>query len=233
MKDYKRGLFDGIPIGLGYFSVSFTFGMIAIMSGVSILQATALSLCNLTSAGQFAAIQLMQVNAPILEVVLATIIINFRYVLMSISLSQKLADKMPLHHKLIVAFGNTDEIFAVAQNQTIPNNFPYLLGLISLPLLGWTMGTFFGATFNSLLPESIQSAFSIALYGMFIAIVIPVAKKVKSVTICILIAISMSSLFYYCPQLHCISPAFSIIICTIVSSAICATIFKVEVNNHD
>lgn len=233
MELFKKGIKDGLPIGLGYLSVSFTFGMIATAQGLSTFEATLLSLANLTSAGQFAAIQLMAVQAPVLEVFLATIIINFRYVLMSISLSQKLDSKMKLREKCIVAFGNTDEIYAVAQSQSQPNKFIYMVGLMTTPIIGWTLGTFLGGTFNSLLPASLQSAFSIALYGMFIAIILPVAKKVKTVAFTILISIVLSSMFKWIPFLNFISDGFSIIICTLIASAISATFFPVEVNEYE
>jgi predicted branched-subunit amino acid permease len=233
MERFKKGLKNGLPIGLGYFSVSFTFGMVATAQGLSTIQATLLSLANLTSAGQFAAIQLMGVNAPVFEVFLTTIIINFRYVLMSVSLSQKLDSKMKLSEKCIVAFGNTDEIYAVAQSQSEPNHFTYMLGLMTTPIIGWTLGTFLGGTFNSLLPASLQSAFSIALYGMFIAIILPVAKKVKTVAFTILISVVLSSLFAYIPFFNFISGGFSIILCTIIASAISASLFPVEVNEYE
>ncbi len=233
MQRFKKGIHDGLPIGLGYLSVSFTFGMIATASGLTTLQATTLSLFNLTSAGQFAAIQLMGASAPIFEVFLATIIINFRYVLMSISLSQKLDQSIRLKEKMIIAFANTDEIYAVAQSQSEPNHFTYMLGLMTMPIVGWTLGTFLGGTFNSLLPSSLQSAFSIALYGMFIAIILPVAKKMKSVTFTIAISVILSTLFKYVPFLNFISDGFSIIFCTCIGAAISATLFPVEVSDNE
>lgn len=229
----NKGIKDGMPIGLGYLSVAFTFGMIATSQGLSVFEATLLSMCNLTSAGQFAAIQLMSSFAPILEVILTTIVINFRYVLMSISLSQKLDSSVKLKEKLLIAFGNTDEVFAVAQSKKEPLKTIYMIGLILAPFVGWTLGTFLGASFNSLLPASLQSAFSIALYGMFIAIVLPVAKKMKSVAFTVLIAICLSSLIAWIPFLNFISDGFGIIICTCIASGISATLFPLEVSDYE
>ncbi len=231
--NYKTGLNDGIAIGLGYFSVSFTFGMIATSMNISPLEAVALSACNLTSAGQFAAISLINSNASILEVILTTILINFRYIFMSISLSQHLQEKITLPQKMMLSFGNTDEVYALSTTKNEKLSFHYMMGLITLPFIGWTSGTFLGATFNSLLPPTIQSAFGIALYAMFIAIIIPAAKSNKPIFLTIILASILSVLFKYMPLLKTISSGFSIIIITIISTSIIAILFPIQEVNND
>ena len=176
MNEFKNGLKDGIPIALGYFAVSFSFGILAIKGGLSVFQAVLTSVTNVTSAGQFAGLQIIIAGGTILEVILTQLIINLRYGLMSLSLTQKLADDVGIWKRLIIAFANTDEIFAVAMGYFKEVTFPYMLGLQILPILGWGGGTFAGAVASGLLPKSVCSALSLALYGMFLAIVVPVAK---------------------------------------------------------
>ena len=165
MNEFKNGLKDGIPIALGYFAVSFSFGILAIKGGLSVFQAVLTSVTNVTSAGQFAGLQIIIAGGTILEVILTQLIINLRYGLMSLSLTQKLADDVGIWKRLIIAFANTDEIFAVAMGYFKEVTFPYMLGLQILPILGWGGGTFAGAVASGLLPKSVCSALSLALYG--------------------------------------------------------------------
>ncbi|MEG2995634.1 MAG: AzlC family ABC transporter permease, partial [Erysipelotrichaceae bacterium] len=174
--NFRQGFKDGLPIGLGYLSVSFTFGMIAIAGGMPIEVAVLISLTNMTSAGQFAGLTLMFANGSLIEMALTQLVINIRYALMSLSLSQKLAKRVTTPKRCLIAFANTDEIFAVASSKTGKIGEYYMYGLAILPIIGWTSGTFLGAAINSLLPAAFQSAFGIAIYGMFIAIVVPPAK---------------------------------------------------------
>ena len=172
----QRGIRDGIPIAVGYFSVSFTFGMMAVQSGISPFHAVLISLLNLTSAGQFAGLTVIVSNASLMEMALTQLVVNIRYALMSVSLSQKLDDSVKMRSRLLIAYGNTDEIFAVASSKPGTVGAKYLYGLILLPVLGWVGGTLAGAVASTLLPGTVISALGVALYGMFIAIVVPPAQ---------------------------------------------------------
>ena len=187
-----------------------------------------MSLTNVTSAGQFAGIQIIAAGGTVLELILTQFVINLRYALMSLSLSQKLSEEMPLWQRMVVAFANTDEIFAVAMNHAKSLTFSYMLGLQSLPILGWTGGTILGAAAGELLPKSLGNALSVALYGMFIAVVVPVAKKLKPVFWVVAMAALLSCLIYYVPLFSGISAGISIIICTVAAAAVGAVLFPVE-----
>ena len=225
---YRKGFQHGIPIALGYLSVSFAFGIQATSLGLTPLQALMISFVNVTSAGQLAGLQLMGAGAPLIEMALTQLIINLRYALMSLSLSQKLDDTMNTLHRAAFAFCNTDEVFAVASNQPGTVGKTYLYGLILTPYIGWALGTFLGAAAGTLLPESLRMALGIAIYGMFIAIIIPPAKKHKSVRICVILASVLSCIMYYAPVLNQISSGFVIIICAVLVSALCAKLVPIQ-----
>ncbi len=226
--EFQKGLRDGVPIALGYLSVSFSVGIMAVSGGLSVFQGALMSLTNVTSAGQFAGIQIITAGGTVLELILTQFVINLRYALMSLSLSQKLSEEMPLWQRMVVAFANTDEIFAVAMNHAKSLTFSYMLGLQSLPILGWTGGTILGAAAGELLPKSLGNALSVALYGMFIAVVVPVAKKLKPVFWVVAMAALLSCLIYYVPLFSGISAGISIIICTVAAAAVGAVLFPVE-----
>lgn len=156
------------------------------------------------------------------------LIINLRYALMSLSLSQKLSEKVSFGQRLLIAFANTDEIYAVAMAHQKALTYPYMAGLQILPILGWTAGTALGATAGSLLPDSLTSALGVALYGMFIAIVIPAARSSRPILVAAVLAMVMSCILYYVPLFSGVSAGISIIICTIAASVICALLFPVH-----
>lgn len=224
----QRGIRDGIPIAVGYFSVSFTFGMMAVQSGISPFHAVLISLLNLTSAGQFAGLTVIVSNAALMEMALTQLVVNIRYALMSVSLSQKLDDSVKMRSRLLIAYGNTDEIFAVASSKPGTVGAKYLYGLILLPVLGWVGGTLAGAVASTLLPGTVISALGVALYGMFIAIVVPPAKEHKEVRTVVLIALLLSCAFYYLPVLRQVSSGFMIIICTVAAAAVGAVLFPLK-----
>lgn len=224
----KAGLRDGIPIAVGYFSVSFTFGMLAVRDGISPFHSVLISLLNLTSAGQFAGITVIVSGASLLEMALTQLVINIRYALMSISLSQKLDSSVKSFQRMLIAYGNTDEIFAVASSKPGSVGSRYMYGLIALPVLGWVGGTLTGAVASTLLPAAVISALGVALYGMFIAIVVPVAKENREVLIVAGSALLFSTAFYYLPVLREISSGFTIIICTVAAAGIGAVLFPVK-----
>lgn len=224
MNRFRKGLMDGLAIGLGYLSVSFAFGMMAVGEGLSIAQAVLISLTNVTSAGQLAGLFRMVGGATLFETAIEQLIINLRYALMSVSLSQKLDDSMTAPHRAAFAFVNTDEVFAMASGQKGMVGKVYLYGLILLPYLGWALGTLLGAAAGTLLPEALRMAMSIAIYGMFIAIIIPPSKKDKAVRTTVILASLMSCVLYYVPAVS----RFSVIACAVSVSALCAWLFPVK-----
>ncbi len=226
--EFVNGIKDGIPICLGYFSVSMAFGLTAVKEGLYIWAAILTSLTNLTSAGQFAGINIMLAGGKLIELAITTLIINMRYFLMSLSISQKVPSSMTLPQRLLVSFGITDEIFAVSMRHNRPLTAVYMAGLILTPLIGWTGGTTIGAVAASVLPQAVSSAMGIALYGMFIAIIIPPARDNKNILAAILMAVGTSILFSYAPILRNISGGWSIIITTVAVSAVCATLFPIN-----
>ena len=225
--EYTLGVRRGMPVGMGYLSVSFGFGTLAASQGIRVLPATIISATNMTSAGQFAGLTLILAAAGLWEVILTQIIINSRYALMSLALSQRMGEKIGFFPRLFIAFINTDEIFALAMSRKEPLTVPYLLGLGLLPFLGWTGGTLLGALAGSVLPESIRTALGVMLYGMFVAIVVPVAKKSKPVMTVVFVAIVLSCVFHFVPLFQKISTGIVIIICTVAASALGAWLFPV------
>lgn len=228
-QEFLQGIKDGMPICLGYFSVSMAFGLSVVLAGMPVWSAVLTSLTNVTSAGQFAGMNLLLEHAPFVEIFMTTIIINMRYFLMSLSISQKVSSGMSLKQRMAVSFGVTDEIFAVSMQHRGELSAVYMAGLILTPVLGWTLGTFTGAVASSLMPDSLSSAMGIALYGMFIAIIMPDARKEKSVLFTILLAIGASYGFAYLPVLRELSSGWVIIIITIAVSAVAATLFPIKV----
>lgn len=225
--DFMEGAKDSIAIVIGYFSVSFTFGIVAAQAGISPALATLMSLTNVTSAGQFAGLNLILAQSTYIEMFLTQLIINLRYGLMSLSLSQHLDKKATTGKRLLIAFANTDEIFAVSVSKPHKVSPSYMAGLEIFPVISWAAGTFFGAFANNLLPAAVSSALGIALYGMFVAIVMPVAREKLSVAIAAILAAALSIAFHYLPLLTKVSSGFSIIICTVAASALAAWLFPI------
>lgn len=225
---FLDGVLSGLPIGLGYFPVSFTFGIMAFSGGMSPLLTILMSLTNLTSAGQFAGTKLVFSSASLLTIALATIVINLRYMLMSISISQKLDQNVGFFKRLIFGFGITDEVFAIAVIRGEPLTFRFMTGLMILPIAGWTLGTAAGAYLTDLLPQSLQAAMGIALYAMFVAIIIPPAKQEKSLFAAILLSVGLSCLLNYLPVFRFISSSIKPLICAIVAAVTMALIHPIE-----
>ena len=223
--DFKEGIKDGLPICLGYFSVSMAFGLTVTESGLPIWAAVLMSLSNLTSAGQFAGANILIEHGSLIELAITTLIINLRYFLMSIAVSQKLDQNFNTPKRLIASFGITDEVFAVAVRRIKELSFIYMVGLIITPVLGWTLGTLTGAIASSLLPKSVASAIGIALYGMFIAIVIPPAKASKNVLFAVILTIIISSIITYT---NLLSGGWAIIVIALLVSAISAYLFPLK-----
>ncbi len=222
---YIDGLKKGLPIGLGYIPVSFTFGFMAVSGGMPAWIAVFISMSNLTSSGQFAGTQLILAGASYLEIAITTLIINIRYSLMSLSLSQKLVPKTSVLHRLLFSFGITDEIFAVASMEKEQIDHVFMYGLITLPFIGWTAGTVLGAFSTGILPDSLKGAMGIALYAMFIALIIPPSKHSRPVLIIVLISIAITCIIKYLPILSFISSGFRIIIASVLAAGIGTFLF--------
>ncbi len=222
---FRKGMFHGIPIALGYLSVSFGFGILAVRSGLSVWAAVAISMTNLTSAGQAAGVGIIAAGGSYLEMALTQLVINIRYALMGLSLSQKLDSKFHLPQRLLTAFGITDEIFAVASAQPEKLTPSYLYGMILVAFAGWTSGTLLGAAAGQILPKAITDAMGIVLYGMFLAIIIPPARKSRSVLAVVCIAALCSILFRY--LFTAVSGGFAVILCAVIAAAVGALLFPV------
>lgn len=224
---FSAGIKDGIPICLGYIAVSFTFGIMAGNSGLSVWEAVLISATNLTSAGQFAGLSLITSAASYVEMAVTQLIINLRYCLMSCALSQKFDSNLPFFHRFFVAYGVTDEIFGVSVSKSGKLSPFYSYGTISISAFGWIFGTFLGTVSGNILPVRIVSALSVALYGMFIAIIIPPSRDNKVVAGIVIISMLMSLIFTKAPVLCNISSGFRIIILTLLIAGAAAVLFPV------
>ncbi|MBQ2448420.1 MAG: AzlC family ABC transporter permease [Peptococcaceae bacterium] len=223
-----HGLRNGIPICLGYLSVSVTFGLMCTENNLPFWVAVLISMTNLTSAGQFAGTALIISGGSLFEIGLTTFVINIRYLLMSLSLSQKIDPALPVPQRLVMSFGVTDEIFGVSMQHKGQIPFAYFLGLMTLPFWGWASGTLIGAVAVSLLPDMVRSALGIAIYGMFLAVIIPPARTERALAWVIAIAAGISCLFYYLPVLNQLSSGWVIIICAIAASSFAAVKWPVK-----
>lgn len=226
--NFKMGMRDGLPICLGYFSVSFAFGIMACSAGLSAFEAAMISLFNLTSAGQLAAVPIIANAGSIIELAITQLVINLRYSLMSVALSQRMSDSVRLGDRFVISYANTDEIFAVAVSKELPVGRKYLYGLMILPILGWTLGTLLGAIAGNILPSIIVSALGIAIYAMFIAVVVPVVKSDLKTALCVLLAVVLSCAFYFVPSLNIVPSGFVIIICSVTASILFAALAPVD-----
>lgn len=233
-QEWRRGVKDGIPIALGYLAVSFTFGIIAKQAGLNPYEAVFMSATNLTSAGQFAGLTLIAAFATVVEIAATQLIINSRYILMSFALSQKIDPNTSIFHRMLMAYGITDEIFGASMTAKGKLNPFYIYGLVSVAMPGWALGTYLGIVSGDILPARIISALSIALYGMLLAVIIPPAKGNKLITSMILVSMAASLLFTKLPVLDSISSGVKIILLTVVIAGIAAALFPVkEEGSHE
>jgi len=228
-----RGIKAGLPIGLGYFPVSFTFGFLTVAGGLPVWAGVFISLTNLTSAGQFAGLNMILAGAGYFEVALTTLVVNLRYFLMSLSLSQKIEEKTPVWQRMIMAFGITDETFIVASMEQRPIKAAYMFGLISLPVAGWNLGTLCGACISGILPEALQKAMGIAIYAMFIALIVPAARESGKILLIIAVSVALTCIMRYVPVFSVISSGFRIIIATVAASALGAWLYPKEEEDDD
>lgn len=224
---YRKGVKDGIPVGLGYFVVSFTIGIAARKADLTPLQATIMSFTNNTSAGQFASFALIASGAPYVEMVISQAVINLRYCLMSCALSQKVDGNMPFYHRLFMAFGVTDEIFGLSISQKGKLDPWYTYGVMSVAVPGWSLGTLTGVLSTGMLPQTFLNAMNMALYGMFIAIFMPAARDDKKLLPVIFISMALSALVQVMPVFDFISSGMKIIILTLAISIGAAVLMPV------
>ena len=216
-----EGVKDGLPIGLGYFSVSFTFGILAVSKGLSWLQATLISFTNITSAGQVAGLGIMTTAGGIIAMIISQIVINLRYSLMGIALSQKADKTMTPLLRILLAYGITDEIFGVAVSKKHEFGARYFFGLTLLPVTGWVAGTLIGAVLGQVFPDFLTNALAIGIYGMFVSIVMPKAKHDKVILNVSLLSCILSSVFFYVPFLsEYVTQGFAIIIAAVAAALI-------------
>ena len=225
-KAFRQGLSDGLPIGLGYFSVSLGFGVLAVNLKITAFFAWLISATNLTSAGQAVGVEIIAGCGTLLEMALTQLVINMRYSLMGFSLTQKLDDSFTTPKRMLLSFGITDEIYAVAVSKKGRISPAYMLGLIVIPFIGWTGGTLVGAFASQLLPELIANVMGILLYGMFIAIFVPASRKSKPILLAVAVSALSSIAFRY--LLTFVSGGFSIILSALIASVICALLFPVS-----
>ena len=227
-KEFAAGLRAGIPVCIGYFSVSFGFGAMAVSMGLNIFQAVLISATNLTSAGQFAGLTVIATGGAMIEMILTQIVINSRYALMGLALGQLMGPTVGSGRRLCAAFFDTDEVFAIGMAREGTLTTAFFVGTGVIAAVGWISGTALGALAGSLLPLSVRLALGALLYGMFIAIVIPQARQERPMFACMIIALVLSCLFYWVPGLKDISSGLAIVLCTVTTAAICAVLFPVK-----
>lgn len=226
---FKQGLKDGIPIGLGYFPVAFTFGILAISQGLSPLDVVIICITNLTSAGQFAGLTIISSLGTYIEMILSQLVINSRYFLMSFSLSQKLDNRQPFWYRYFVAYSLTDEIYALSISSKSRINAFYYFGIMAIAIPGWSLGGLFGGLLGNIMPTYLMSALSVSIYGMFIAIFVVPAKKNRNVLYVVIASMLLSFVF---TLLDKISSGFVIIIVTVLVSLIAAKLAPIEENKN-
>lgn len=224
-KEFLIGMKAGIPILLGYLSVGFGFGILAASAGISAWEAWLISATNLTSAGQVAGVGIIAAAGSYLEMAVTQLVINIRYSLMGLSLSQKLDARFHTPQRLLVSYGITDEIFAVAHARDGKLTPHYMYGLILVSFIGWTLGTLLGAIAGEILPQALTDAMGIMLYGMFLAVIIPEARQSKGALTVILIAAAISVLFYY--VFTAVTGGFAVIISAVLAAVVGAVLFPV------
>lgn len=233
LNNHKMGIRDSLPIAFGYLTVSFAFGILASSYGFSISEAVIISLFNLTSAGQLAALPIISGGGGYIELAMTELLINLRYSLMSIALSQRFDKKIKARDKFYLAFTLTDEIFAVAIGKRRTLGKKFLISLVILPIIGWTLGTFIGALAGNFLPPILTNTLGVSMYAMFIAILVPVIKKERPILICVLASVILSCLFKFVPFLNSVPDGFVIIICALSVSVVLALLFPISTEDSD
>ena len=232
-KWYKKGLRDGVPIGLGYFAVAFTLGIVAKKAGLTAIQTFLATALTNASAGGYAGFTAIAENSGYIDIALTMLIVNARYLLMSAALSQKLAPNTPLRHRMLVAFDVTDEIFgiSVAVKGTLNPYYNYGAMTVSIPC--WATGAALGVIMGNILPQNLVSALSVGLYGMFLAIVIPPARKNKIIAGIVIISMILSFLFTKIPFISGMSSGVRVIVLTVAIALLAAILFPVKEEENE
>lgn len=230
---YKRGMKDAIPIAAGYLAVSFTLGIAARKAGIGTMAATVMSLTNNTSAGQFAALSIIASSASYLELAASQFVINIRYLLMSFALSQKLDPNVPIWKRMLLAYGVTDEIFGISVRVDGKLNPFYTYGAISVAAPGWALGTLLGSVAGDILPVMVLNALGVALYGMFLAVVIPQAKKDRIIAGLVILSFVVSLICSRLPWIGSLSSGSRVILLTVLISLFAAVFFPIPATEKE
>jgi predicted branched-subunit amino acid permease len=230
---FKNGFRDGIPIGLGYFAVAFSLGIVAREAGLNAFQGFLASVFTIASAGEYAAFRLIRENGTYIEMAILILVTNGRYLLMSCALSQRVSDKTGIGHRVGMGFFITDEIFgiSIAQKGSLKPSYTYGAALASVPL--WALGTSCGIIAGNLLPANVVAALGVSLYGMFLAIIIPPAKTDRIIAGAVIFSFAASLASLYLPLLKSLSEGNRVIILTVVIAAALAVIFPVKDDEND
>jgi len=233
-KWYKRGLRDGVPIALGYFAVAFTLGIVAKHAGLTAVQTFLATALTNASAGGYAGFKIIEESAPYLDMALTIFVVNIRYFLMSCALSQKLSPKTSLMHRIFIGFDVTDEIFGISMAVKGELNPWYNYGAMTVSIPCWATGAALGVVMGNALPQSLVNALSVGLYGMFLAIIIPPAKKNKIIAGIVAVSMILSFGFSKLPFLSSLSSGMRVIILTVIIAFAAAVLFPVkeEVENE-
>lgn len=225
---FRRGITNGIPIALGYFAVSFTLGIAARKAGLTAWQGALASATTVASAGEYAGFTVIQAGAGLIEMAIMMLVINARYMLMSCSLSQKLDPDLPFFHRLLLGWGITDEIFGVSVCVPDRLNPFYNYGMMAISIPAWTVGTYLGIAVGDILPVRVMSALSVGLYGMFLAIIIPPARKNKVIAGLVVISMAASFAAQHVPLLMNLSGGMRTILLTVMIAGVAAVLFPVK-----
>ena len=230
---FIQGIYDGIPIGLGYLAVAFSLGITAKAAGISAFQGFVMSWLGMASAGEYAAITVIGANAPYLEMAVITLVTNSRYLLMSFALSQRLSPDLGIGHRLLIGYSITDELFGIAIAQPKPLEPAYSYGSYLVAVPSWAVGTALGITAGNILPDRLVSALSVSLFGMFLAVIIPPAKKDRAVMLFVILGFILSFVLQKIEGLSALSAGGRTIILTIMLSAAAAALFPIsEEDSH-
>ena len=224
----RDGIRDGMPIGLGYFVVSFTLGIAAQHAGLTPFQGFLASFFNNASAGEYAGFTIIAADAPYMEIALITLVANARYLLMSAVVSQKFSPDTPFYHRIFVGFDVTDEIFGITVARPGKLNPFYNYGAMLMALPGWSVGTALGIMAGNALPLSAVSALSVALYGMFLAVIIPPARKERIIGVLVVLSFLLSFAASYLPYLTELSAGTRTILLTILIAGVAAYCFPIR-----
>ena len=228
---FRHGMRDGSPIALGYFAVAFTLGIAARNAGLSAIQALIASALNNASAGEYAGFALIAAGSSYLEMAVMTLVVNARYLLMSCALSQKLKTATPLRHRMLIAYDVTDEIFGICVAQPGYLNPWYAYGAIAVAIPGWALGTFFGVIMGNVLPTRVVSALSVGLYGMFLAIIIPPARKNRVIAGVVAVGFAASYLVNRLPLFNGLSTGIKTIALTASLALLAAVLVPADMVN--